>query len=140
MHRISFSVITPAVLLAMFVSTAGAGDAVRDHDIEAEDYFSIGVITGNAVSPDGGYVAYTELRWNPPDEKRNLDLWVVNTQTRQVRRLTFDKASDGFIRETIRHGRSNTRMRGFQGPAGLANLSDQEIDDIIIYLRELAKG
>ena len=52
----------------------------------------------------------------------------------------LDKASDGFIRETIRHGRSNTRMRGFQGPAGLANLSDQEIDDIIIYLRELAKG
>ncbi len=49
------------------------------------------------------------------------------------------KASDGFIRETIKHGRSNTRMRAFQGPTGLANLSDQEIDDIIVYLRSLAK-
>ena len=46
-------------------------------------------------------------------------------------------ASDGFIRNTIKYGRSNTRMLGFSGPAGLANLSDQEIDDIIVYLREL---
>jgi cytochrome c oxidase cbb3-type subunit 3 len=51
----------------------------------------------------------------------------------------LDKASDGFIRETIKHGRSNTRMLAFQGPAGLANLSDQEVDDIIVYLRSLAK-
>ncbi len=47
------------------------------------------------------------------------------------------KASDGFIRETIKQGRSNTRMLGFSGADGLANLSDQEIDDIIVYLRSL---
>ncbi len=47
----------------------------------------------------------------------------------------LDKASDGFIRENIKKGRSNTRMRAFQGPEGLANLSDQEIDDVIVYLR-----
>ena len=47
------------------------------------------------------------------------------------------KASDGFIRTTIRDGRSNTRMLGFQGVSGLANLSDQEVDDIIVYLRSL---
>ena len=28
----------------------------------------------------------------------------------------LNKATDGFIRETIKKGRSNTRMRGFQGP------------------------
>ncbi|HIP69676.1 MAG TPA: c-type cytochrome [Chromatiales bacterium] len=47
--------------------------------------------------------------------------------------------SDGFIRETIKKGRSNTRMLGFQGPEALANLSDSEIDDIIVYLRNLSK-
>lgn len=52
----------------------------------------------------------------------------------------LDKASDGFIRETIKVGRSNTRMRGFQGAEGLADLSDQEIDDIIVYLRDLANN
>ena len=52
----------------------------------------------------------------------------------------LDKATDGFIRETIRHGRSNTRMLSFSGSEGLANLSDQEIDDIIVYLRELTQS
>ena len=49
----------------------------------------------------------------------------------------LSKASDGFIRTTIKYGRSNTRMRGFSGVEGLANLTDKEIDDIIVYLREL---
>jgi len=47
----------------------------------------------------------------------------------------LSKVSDGFIRETVKYGRSNTRMLGFQGPAALANLSSREIDDIIAYLR-----
>ncbi len=50
----------------------------------------------------------------------------------------LNKATDGFLRETIKYGRSNTRMLGFEGPGGLANLSEQEIDDIIVYLRSLA--
>jgi cytochrome c oxidase cbb3-type subunit 3 len=51
----------------------------------------------------------------------------------------LDKVSDGFIRETIKVGRSNTRMLAFQGPAALANLTDNEIDDIIVYLRTQVK-
>jgi mono/diheme cytochrome c family protein len=51
---------------------------------------------------------------------------------------TLNKVSDGFLRTTIKNGRSNTRMLGFAGPSGLANLSDQEVDDIIVYLRTLA--
>lgn len=47
----------------------------------------------------------------------------------------LDLESDGYIRTTIKEGRSNTKMRGFSGPSGLANLSDQEIEDIIAYLR-----
>ncbi len=51
----------------------------------------------------------------------------------------LNKASDGFIRETIKYGRSNTRMLGFSGPTAMANLSDQEIDDVIAYMRTLDK-
>ena len=47
----------------------------------------------------------------------------------------LDTVSDGFIRVTIKEGRSNTRMLAFAGAEGLANLSDREIDDIIAYLR-----
>ncbi|RLA44718.1 MAG: cytochrome C oxidase Cbb3 [Gammaproteobacteria bacterium] len=52
---------------------------------------------------------------------------------------TMSKASDGFLRATIKNGRSNTRMLGFSGPDGMAALSDQEIDDIIVYLHLLAE-
>lgn len=52
----------------------------------------------------------------------------------------LNKVSDGFIRETIKVGRSNTRMLGFQGPEGMANLTNQEVEDIIVYLRTLAKN
>jgi len=47
----------------------------------------------------------------------------------------LDKVSDGFIRTTIKEGRSGTRMLSFQGPQALADLSNEEIDDIISYLR-----
>lgn len=52
----------------------------------------------------------------------------------------LSKASDGFIRTTIKEGRSNTRMRAFVGPAGLAALTDTEVDDIIVYLRSIPKS
>ena len=52
----------------------------------------------------------------------------------------LNKVSDGFIRTTIKEGRSNTRMLGFQGVDGLANLTDSEIDDVIVYMRSLVKN
>ena len=44
-------------------------------------------------------------------------------------------ASDGFIRETIKNGRSNTEMKGFYGKKAETKLSLKEIDDVIAYLR-----
>ncbi|MGB2986075.1 MAG: S9 family peptidase [Phycisphaerae bacterium] len=81
-------------LVLVFAATTAGEPPLRDHDIVPEDYFTIGVITGCAVSPDAKYIAYTELRWEPPAEKRNIDLWVVETKTKTVRRLTFDQAGD----------------------------------------------
>lgn len=52
----------------------------------------------------------------------------------------LSKASDGFIRTTIKEGRSNTRMKAFVGPTGLAALTDTEVDDIIVYLRSIPKN
>ncbi len=57
------------------------------------------------------------------------------TGTAIGKRGFLDKVSDGFIRVTIKEGRSFTRMLPFQGPNALADLDDQTIDDIIAYLR-----
>ncbi|MGI9242821.1 MAG: c-type cytochrome [Verrucomicrobiales bacterium] len=44
-------------------------------------------------------------------------------------------ASDDFIFQTVKHGRSGTSMRGFVGASGLANLSEGQVGDIIAFLR-----
>ena len=45
-------------------------------------------------------------------------------------------ASDDFIFQTVKHGRAGTSMRGFVGSTGLANLSEEQVGDIIAYLRD----
>jgi cytochrome c oxidase cbb3-type subunit 3 len=53
------------------------------------------------------------------------------------RKAFLDSASNGFIRYIISHGKSQTKMRGFaaKNVTAVANLSDQEIEDTIAYLR-----
>lgn len=56
------------------------------------------------------------------------------------RKVFLDKASNGFIRHIIEAGKSHTAMKGFaeDGPAAVANLTPQQIDNIIAYLRKNA--
>lgn len=44
-------------------------------------------------------------------------------------------ASDDYIFQTVKHGRIGSPMRSFMGPRGLANLSPEEVSNIITYLR-----
>ena len=53
------------------------------------------------------------------------------------RKAFLDSASNGFLRYIVSHGKSQTKMRGFaaKNVTAVANLSDQEIEDTIAYLR-----
>lgn len=84
-------------LLAMARASLSEGPSgsTRTHDITVEDYFTVAVVTGGVISPDGSRVAYTDMRWEDPESKRNTDLWVVDARTKETRRLTFDKANEG---------------------------------------------
>ena len=70
------------------------GAPARTHDITLDDYFTQAFINDCVISPDGHYVAYTDMRWEPPSENRNTDLWIVDTRTGEARRLTFHPAKD----------------------------------------------
>lgn len=48
-------------------------------------------------------------------------------------------ASDDYILQTTKLGRIGTPMQPFVGSKGLANLSEQDIKDIIVHLRHLGK-
>ncbi|WDE96247.1 c-type cytochrome [Lentisphaera profundi] len=51
----------------------------------------------------------------------------------------LNQASDDFIFQTLKHGRSGTAMLSFIGATGLANLSEQDAKDIIVFLRNIDK-
>ena len=56
------------------------------------------------------------------------------------RSVFLDSVTNGYLRYIIRHGKSNTMMRGFgtDDPVAVANLSDEDIENVIAYLREHA--
>ena len=53
------------------------------------------------------------------------------------RKAFLDSASNGFIRYIVSEGKSQTKMRGFAAKniTAVANLTHQEIEDTIAYLR-----
>ena len=51
----------------------------------------------------------------------------------------LETASDDFIFQTVKNGRMGTAMRSFGTSSGLANLKDEDIMDIISYLKSLKK-
>jgi len=92
--KLQTSYVWVCVLTVLSSVACLAAPPKRDHKLVLEDYFSIATMTSVAVSPDGRFVAYDELRWEPPREHRNADLWLVERASGTVRRLTFDHASD----------------------------------------------
>lgn len=49
----------------------------------------------------------------------------------------LNQASDDFILQTLKHGRTGTAMRSFIGAVGLGNLTIKDAKDIIAHLRTL---
>lgn len=51
----------------------------------------------------------------------------------------LDNATNGYLRYVIKHGKSGTQMKPFSGvKTSVVNLTDQEIEDVIAYLRKSA--
>jgi len=95
--RIRSAIIAFLGLIILSIIASAADDPVRDHDIVAEDYFDIATIFDCVLSPDGRYAAWLDSRWGRGKEGRNNDLWVVEVDSRQPLRLTFDAFGPGQI-------------------------------------------
>jgi mono/diheme cytochrome c family protein len=56
------------------------------------------------------------------------------------RSVFLDSATNGYLRYVIEHGKSDTPMRGFASddPVAVANLSSEQIENVIAYLRDNA--
>jgi acylaminoacyl-peptidase len=89
MRRAAFLVLILAGLLPTVASAVE-----RDHLPTNDDYFTLNFATTCVPSPDGRYVAYTEMRWQDPDDPRNTDIWVCDVTTKAITRLTFEPGED----------------------------------------------
>jgi len=88
-HKTKFYMLL--VLVATLIPLAAWAEApVRDHEIQAEDYFDLTVLGNLTVSPGGQALAYTESRWGRGKEGRSTDLWAISPQGKNLRRLTFE--------------------------------------------------
>jgi dipeptidyl aminopeptidase/acylaminoacyl peptidase len=65
--------------------------------ITTQDYFSISYVSGCSISPSSEYTAWIEGRWDEELDRRNYDIWIVQTHEldEDPLRLTFDEANDG---------------------------------------------
>lgn len=90
------------LLSSLFVSMVIAPAwAERSHEITIEDYFSLAYVTDVEVSPDGKKVAYAEWRWDGPGNPRDTDLWIIDADGTNGRRLTFDSADENLPRWSV---------------------------------------
>jgi dipeptidyl aminopeptidase/acylaminoacyl peptidase len=81
-------------LLLVLAGPAAAQPPARTHDITPDDYASVALVTGLAVSPDGKQVAYCLATWDEKADTRATDLWVVPTDGKgKPRQLTTDRAN-----------------------------------------------
>ena len=64
----------PIALVLCFQS----GDALRG--VTTDDYFSLSYLSSCSISPSGTYTAWTEGRWDEEEDKRNTDIWIIETK------------------------------------------------------------
>lgn len=62
--------------------------------IQFEDMFGMGRVKDPHISPDGKWVAYTVSFYSIEKNKGNSDIFLVSTDGKTVRQLTFNDASD----------------------------------------------
>jgi dipeptidyl aminopeptidase/acylaminoacyl peptidase len=78
------------VLMLIFAATSGA----QTRAIEFSDFFQMGRVTEPQISPDGRYVAYTITVYNIEKNEGNADIFIVSTDGKERRQLTFSEKKD----------------------------------------------
>ncbi|WP_065188390.1 S9 family peptidase [Shewanella woodyi] len=89
----SFSMLA-VITASTFVSSASIAATQRTHDITTDDFFNIGGMSNVQLSPNGKQAVWLESRWDKELDKSQRDLWLIDTKTRQSKRMTFTNESE----------------------------------------------
>ncbi|MEJ2048722.1 MAG: hypothetical protein P8Y60_02550 [Calditrichota bacterium] len=78
------------VLILLFLT----GNALALRPIQFEDMFAMGRVADPQISPDGKWVAYTVTYYSLEKNNSNSDIYLISTDGKTSRQLTFDEKSD----------------------------------------------
>lgn len=82
--KLSLVALTCAVGWSSFAQTAE-----RNHTITIDDFFDIGLMHSVKISPNGQQSIWLETRWDKELDKTQSDIWQIDHNTKQSKRLTF---------------------------------------------------
>ncbi len=74
-------------------------EPIHQSQVTTDNYFSLSYPSSCSISPTGTFTAWTEGRWDEDLDKRNTDIWVIETNVPNATplRLTFDEAHDNSL-------------------------------------------
>ncbi len=78
----------------LFILLALPSFLLAKRPLQFEDMFAMGRVSGGVVSPDGRWIAYTVRFYNIEDNSSNSDLFLVSSDGKIHRQLTFNPAAD----------------------------------------------
>ena len=78
------------ILILLFLT----GSALALRPIQFEDMFAMGRVEDPQISPDGKWIAYTVTYYSLEKNNSNSDIYLVSTDGKTTRQLTFDEKSD----------------------------------------------
>ncbi|MEJ2635466.1 MAG: S9 family peptidase [Calditrichia bacterium] len=82
------------ILLTMVISSM----ALAKRPIEFNDLFGMARVADPQISPDGQWIAYTVTRFDIEKNSKNSDIYLVSSDGKTVRQLTFSDKADFYPR------------------------------------------
>jgi Tol biopolymer transport system component len=81
-------------LTFVLVSLLLVGNLPAQRPIQFEDMFAMGRVADPQISPDGKWIAYTVTYYSLEKNNSNSDIYLVSSDGKTSRQLTFDEKSD----------------------------------------------
>ncbi|MCL1095813.1 S9 family peptidase [Shewanella kaireitica] len=94
MDRLNKLTLLATAMTALLGTSIATSAAERTHDIIIDDFFDIGGMSAVTLSPNGKKAVWLESRWDKELDKSQRDLWLVDTKSRQTKRMTFTNESE----------------------------------------------
>ncbi|MCZ4338256.1 alpha/beta hydrolase family protein [Shewanella colwelliana] len=94
MGRVNKLTVLAVISTGLLGMSSNTFAAQRTHTITNDDFFGIGNMGNAQLSPNGKQAIWLESRWDKELDKAQKDLWLVDTKSRNTKRLTFTNESE----------------------------------------------